>query len=272
MDTMNNTKKKRTTPKKTLPICFFGHRRRKLAVLCIQKLKEHLKTTGYQVKFIFGNCGKDEEYRSIVIQAIKDNFGENALHKVFDCPGVEGLKNGLNASMNACLKEAFTMSPVVLRTEDDFIQEHDLDIGPWCDLLQEDEGVCGVRLGQIGIEPECVKPYRPDLNLDWLDYKPGARYPVNNQIFLVTKRIYNMTGWYREDFTIDEAEFDLGRIYRVRCGNFQKGPYPKVLWPHGQPVDLNESPNRIFVHAGASTLGHVHFTENIPERYLKYQE
>lgn len=270
---MNNTKSKtkRTTPKKTLPICFFGHRRRKLAVLCIQRLKEHLKMTGYTPKFIFGNCGTDEEYRSMVIQAIKDNFGENALHKVFDCPGAEGLHNGLNQAMNACLKEAFTLSPVVLRLEDDFACEKDLDIGPWCDLLMEDEGVCGVRLGQIQIEPDRVKPYREDLGLDWLDYLPWHRYPINNQVFLVTKRIYDITGWYREDFSIDEAEFDLGRLYRVRCKSF-KEPYPKVLWPHGQPVTLDESPNRIFVHAGASTLGHQHFTDSIPERYKPYQE
>lgn len=260
---MNNT-----TKLKPLPICFYGHKRRKLAVLAIQRLKEHLKFTGYEPKFILGCCGTDTKY----INAVKKAAGD-WLYKTFPMRQPDpNLNNQLNCAMNDTLKEAFKMSPVVLRMEDDFIQEHDLDIGPWCDLLQEDEGVCGVRLGQIGIEPECVKPYRPDLGLDWLDYKPGARYPINNQVFLVTKRIYNITGWYREDFSIDEAEFDTGRIYRVRCGNFQKGSYPKVLWPHGQPVTLDESPNRIFVHAGASTLGHVHFTETIPERYLKYQE
>ena len=80
---MNNTKPKTKKSKKLpiLPICFFGHRRRKLAVLCIQRLKEHLKFTGYEPKFIFGNCGKDEEYRSMVIQAIKDNEGETIKSK-----------------------------------------------------------------------------------------------------------------------------------------------------------------------------------------------
>ena len=266
---MNNTKPKTKKSKELpiLPICFYGHKRTKLAVLCIERLKQHLKCTGYTPKILFGCCGTDSSY----INAVKEAAGD-WLYKTFPMRQPDPtINNQLNCAMNDTLKEAFKMSPVVLRLEDDFILEKDLDIGPWCNLLKEDEGVCGVRLGQIQIEPNRVKPYREDLGLDWLDYLPWHRYPINNQVFLVTEKIYDLTGWYREDFSIDEAEFDLGRLYRVRCKNF-KEPYPKVLWPHGVPVDLSDSPERYFTHAGASTLGHKHFTDNVPERYKAYQE
>ena len=253
---------------KPLPILFFGHRRKKLAVLAIQRLKQHMKFTGYTPRFIFAQCGTNEEYNNAVKEAAGDWLYETLPMRQPD----PDLNNQLNCMMNDAIKEAFKLSDVAFRMEDDWIMEKDLDIGPWMDLLKEDENVCFIRLGQIQIDASCVKPYRPDLNLDWLDYKPGARYPVNNQCGCIHKRLHQIVGWYREDFNIDEAEFDVGRLYRVRCGNFQKGPYPKVLWPHGQPVDLSESSDRIFVHAGGSTLGHTHFDKNIPERYWAYQE
>lgn len=274
---MNNTKSKTKKQKQVkdlqiLPICFYGHKRTKLAVLAIQRLKKHLKMTGYEPRFIFGNCGTDKKYA----KAVKEAAGDWLYKTIQGKPFMEGdtlIHNELNDSMNKTLQEAFKLSPVVLRLEDDFIMEKDLDIGPWCDLLMEDEMTAGVRLGQIQIDPKQVKPYREDLGLDWLDYQRNARYPVNNQIFAVHKRLYDVVGWYSPAMSIDEAEFDFGRRFRVKMGSFE---HPekclKVLWPHGQPVDLEESPNRIFVHAGASTLGHVHFTEAIPERYLQYQE
>ena len=250
---------------KVLPICFYGHRRRKLAVLAIERLKQHLKSTGYQPRLIFGNCGHDDEYVRTVQEAAGD-----WLYTTIQGEEFEGVHNGLNDAMNKTLKEAFKLSPVVLRMEDDWIMEKDLDIGPWCDMLQEDYKAMGVRLGQIQIDPKAVKPYREDLGLDWLDYERNARYPINHQIFLVHRRLYDLVGWYRTDMDIDENEFDFGRKYRVATHNFKDGQ--KVLWPHGQPVDLSESSARIFVHAGGSTLGHTHFDENIPKRYWAYQE
>ena len=250
---------------KVLPICFYGHRRRKLAVLVLQRLKQYLKFTGYKPVLIFGNCGHDEEYVKTVQEAAGD-----WLYMTIQGEEWEDIHNGLNDAMNKTLKEAFKLSPVVLRLEDDWVLEKELDIGPWCDLLQEDDKVCGVRLGQIQIDPECVKPYRPDLGLDWLDYMPNARYPINHQCFLVHKRLYDLVGWYREDMSIDEAEFSFGRRFRILTHNFKDGP--KVLWPHGQPVDLDESPARFFVHAGGSTLGHTCFDRGVPEKYWKYQE
>ena len=269
---MNNTKPKKT--KKTLrilPICFYGHKRTKLAVLCIQKLKEHLKMTGYTPRLIFGCCGTDESY----IKAVQEAAGDwlymtiPAKHFVSD---KEEIHNELNFAMNATLEEAFKMSPVVFRSEDDFILERDLDIGPWCDLLMEDEMTAGVRLGQIQIDPKQVKPYRPDLGLDWIDYTRTARYPINNQVFLVHKRLYDVVGWYSTAMSIDEAEFSFGRRFRVKMNSFEEpDKCLKVLWPHGVPVELGDSPDRFFTHAGASTLGHQYFTDAIPERFKEYQ-
>lgn len=269
---MNNTKKKRTPKKQILPICFFGHRRRRLAVFDIECLKKNLKMTGYTPKFIFGNCGKDEEYRSMVIQAIKDNFGEDAFHCVFDCPGVEGIHNGLNEALNKCLLEAWKLNDVCLRTEDDWNLTKPLDIGPWLDLMKEDN-LAMIRLGQIGIDEDRVKPYRPDLGLDWLDYLPWHRYPINHQVAIVHKRLYDFVGYYSEQMSIDEAEFDYGRRFRVKCKSFSV-PYMKVLWPHGQPLTIDPSPERFFIHGGISSpaLGHDYFSLAIPDWLIPYQE
>ena len=251
---------------KPLPILFFGHNRRKLAVLAIQRLKQHMKFTGYTPKFIFGCCGTDEDYIKKVQEAAGDWLYMTLPMRQPD----PTLNNQLNCMMNDAIKEAMKISNVAFRMEDDWIMEKDLDIGPWMDLLENDEQVYFIRLGQIQAEPDWVKPYRPDLGLDWLDYRPNSRYPVNNQCGAFHKRLYQLTGYYREDFDIDEAEFELGRKFRILTHNF-KDP-KKVLWPHGQPVDLDESPARIFVHAGGSTLGHSCFDEGVPERYWAYQE
>ena len=275
---MNNTKPKaKKTSKQTnlipFPICFFGHRRRKLARFVIECLKKNLKMTGYKPVFIFGNCGKDEDYRTQVIDAIKENFGEKAFHCVFDCPGVEGLHNGLNQAMNRCIEEAFKIFPMTLRLEDDWVLQKELDIGPWINLCLQDN-VAGVRLGQIGISPEQVKPYRPDLGLDWLDYKPQARYPINHQVFLIHKRVYDLVGNYNEQMNIDEAEFSFGRRFRVKCKKFEDPNYPKVLWPHGQPLDIDPHQERFFQHGGYSSpaLKHDYFYLAIPEYLIPYQE
>ena len=253
---------------KILPICFYGHKRKKLAVLAIERLKQHLRFTGYEPRFIFGCCGTDQDYIQKVQEAAGDWLYMTIPAQHQEEP--EFIHNELNYSMNATLKEAFKMSPVALRMEDDWIMEKDLDIGPWLDRMQEDEKVYFIRLGQIQAEPDWVKPYWPDLGLDWLDYRPNSRYPINNQVGIVHQRLYDLVGWYRTDFDIDEAEFELGRKFRILTHNF-KDP-KKVLWPHGQPVDLDESPARIFVHAGGSTLGHSCFDEGVPERYWPYQE
>ena len=269
---MNKPRANKSKKLPILPICFFGHRRRKLAAFAIECLKKHLKTTGYQVKFIFGNCGTDEDYRAKVIQAIKDNYGEEALHCVFDCPGVPGLHNGLNDAMNKCLVEAFKLSPVVLRSEDDWICQRDLDIGPWLDLMKTDN-LAMIRLGQIGIDADRVKPYREDLGLDWLDYLPWHRYPINHQVAIVHKRLYDFVGYYSTQMSIDEAEFDYGRRFRVKCKSFSV-PYMKVLWPHGQPLTIDPSTERYFIHGGISSpaLGHDYFSLAIPDWLVPYQE
>lgn len=251
---------------KPLPICFYGHRRRKLAVLAIQRLKELLRFTGYEPRFIFGQCGTNEEYNSAVEEAAGDWLYRTLPMRQPD----PELNNQLNQAMNDSLRLAFSISPVVLRMEDDWILQKELDIGPWCRLLEEDEGVCGVKLGQMLIEPDRLKPYRPDLGLDWIDYPPDSAFPVNNQIMLVHRRLYGVTGWYREDMTIDEAEYSLGRVFRVGTHDCKDGP--KVLWPHGAQTSFIWSPDQYFVHAGASTLGHRVFTDNIPPEYLPYQE
>lgn len=268
---MNNTKPK--TKKQVLPICFFGHRRKTLARFTIQKLKENLKTTGYTPKFIFGNCGKDQEYRQSVIDAIKEIYGPKALHKVFDCPGVEGIHNGLNQAMNQCLLEAWTLNDVALRLEDDWVLQKPLDIGPWLDLMKEDN-LAMIRLGQIGIDADRVKPYREDLGLDWLDYLPWHRYPINHQVGIVHKRLYDLVGYYSEQMSIDEAEFDFGRKFRVKCKNFSDKTKPLVLWPHGQPLTIDPSPERYFIHGGISSpaLGHDYFSLAIPDWLIPYQE
>ena len=268
---MNNTKPK--TKKQVLPICFFGHRRKTLARFTIQKLKENLKTTGYTPRFIFGNCGKDDSYRQSVIDSIKEIYGPKALHKVFDCPGVEGIHNGLNAAMNACLIEAWTLNDVALRLEDDWVLQKPLDIGPWLDLMKTDN-LAMIRLGQIGIEPDKVKPYREDLGLDWLDYAPNARYPINHQVGIVHKRLYDLVGYYSEQMSIDEAEFDYGRKYRVKCKNFTDKTKPIVLWPHGQPLTIDPDERRFFIHGGYSSpaLGHDYFSLAVPEWLIPYQE
>ena len=250
---------------KPLPICFFGHRRRKLAVLALQRLKEYLSFTGYAPMLIFGDCGRDEDYAAAVREATGD-----WLYVTVRGEEQDGLPNGLNDAMNKALKAAFNLAPVALRMEDDWILERPLDLGPWCDLLEADRGVCGVRLGQIDIDPECIRPYREDLGLDWLDYPPNAAYPINHQVFLVHRRLYDLVGWYREDFTIDEGEFSFGRRFRIATRNFRDGP--KVLWPHGQPIGLGDAPGRFFTHAGGSTLGHTCFDLGVPERYWPYQE
>ena len=271
---MKKTKTKKSVEKELpiLPICFFGHRRRKLAAFAIECLKKHLKTTGYQVKFIFGNCGKDEDYKAKVIQAIKDNYGEDAFHCVFDCPGLEGLFNGLNDALNKCLLEAWKFNNVVLRMEDDWIMQRDLDIGPWVDLVKQDN-VAGVRLGQIGIDPKKIKPYRPDLGLDWIDFEANSRYPINHQIFLIHKRVYDLVGNYNTAMSIDECEYSFGRRFRVKCNKFE-GDYPKVLWPHGQPLDIDPHQERFFQHGGYSSpaLHHDYFSLAIPEYLIPYQE
>lgn len=265
------------TKKQTLPICLFGHRRKALARVTIEHLKKNLKTTGYTPKFIFGNCGQDPEYRSKVIEAIKEFYGPKALHKVFDCPGVEGIGNGLNAAMNACLKEAWTLNDVCFRLEDDWVLQKPLDIGPWLDLMKRDN-LAMIRLGQISIEPNRVKPYTQDL--DWIDYAPNARYPINHQVGIIHKRLHDLVGYYNEDMSIDECEFGFGRRFRVATKNFTSPNTPKVLWPHGQPIlmannsNLDENNGRYFIHAGISSpaLQHDYFSLAVPEWLLPYQE
>lgn len=251
---------------KILPICFYGHARTKLAVHAIEQLRKHLKCTGYEIVVLFGNCAKDNaKYRAKVEAAIK---AWGVKYEVFECRAPKDAVNGLNYAMNDTLKRAFSMSDVVLRLEDDWILQFDLDIGPWLDFLAENPEYGFIKLGQL-CEFPVERMHDLGNGLTWLDFDvSSSRWAVNNQCGIITKAMQDIIGWYSTDVSIVQAEAAGARRWR-----WCMGKRPKILWVTGaeQGIDENLRPNAPFLHCGASLLGHSIFTDNIPKKYIKLQ-
>lgn len=238
---------------KVLPICFFTHKRTKLASYVIKSLKENLSAEGYRPAFILSHDGSAKEH----VEALRSEAGD-WLFKVTDSKG-----RGLGASMNLGIAEALSLSDVFLRMEDDWVLQHPLEIGPWIDFMKKDS-VGAIRMGMMFRDKDELEPYGPkELRLQRMRPHPGRTYNFNNQVALVHEQVHHLCGKYRENCSAQASEHDFAVKFNAVTSNCQASPW--ICWPVGWATKTYDSKHMAFIHAGKSTLGHNQYW--VPERY-----
>lgn len=240
-----------------LPICLFTKDRTRIACLTIDRLKENLSAPGYYPAMIICDDGSKKGH----VHELAEHAG-NWLYQTIDVNG-----RGLGASMNAGLQQAFQLSDVVLRMEDDWILERPLNIGPWVDLMKEDS-IGAIRMGMMFRDDDELVPYG-DPKYGLLRMVRAAKkrtYNINNQVALVHEMMYDIVGPYKEGCQPQDCERDFAMRFNKETGNLASSPW--ICWPKGWATKTYDDPSMAFIHAGKSTLGHHQYT--VPERYKDY--
>lgn len=243
---------------KILPVCFFTHSdaRTSLASLSLSRLRENLSAKGYSPRIVLCHDGSSERHSSALREAAGDWLAGET-----DSGG-----RGLGASMNLGIRKALSMSDVFLRTEDDWVLERPLDVGPWVDFMKEDS-VGAIRMGMMFREPDELRPYGPEeLGLLRMRPRPYRKYNFNNQVALVHEMVHDLVGMYDERLPPQACEGDFATRFNAVTSKCQASPW--VCWPKGWATKTYDDPSMAFIHAGKSTLGHRQYT--VPERYRKY--
>ena len=238
---------------KPLPICFFTHKRTKLARYVIRSLKDNLSADGYVPAFILCHDGSCKEH----VDALRDEAGD-WLYAVTDSE-----RRGLGASMNLGIEKALSISDVFLRMEDDWILQRPLEVGPWADFMKKDS-VGVIRMGMMFRDHDELEPYGPkELGLLRMRPHPNRTYNVNNQVALIHEQVHHLCGKYRENCTAQASERDFADKFNMVTSNCVASPW--VCWPKGWATKTYDAKSLGFVHAGKSTLGHSQYS--VPERY-----
>lgn len=243
---------------RTLPICFFTKNRTKIAAYALSRLEENLECTGYEPRIVICDDGSAPGHVDALVGTLK-----RFPYLVKETGG-----KGLGASMNLGISAALGVSDVFLRTEDDWVLQRKLDVGPWVDFMRKDS-VGAVRMGMMFREDDELSPYGPEeLGLLRLRSRPGRTYNLNNQVALVHEQVHELVGMYREDLAPQECERDFAVRFNgiTSCGLAS----PWVCWPKGWRTKCADDPSLAFVHAGKSTLGHHQY--KVPERYRKFSD
>lgn len=170
---------------------------------------------------------------------------------------------GLGASLNAGLSFGFSVSDVVLTTEDDWILERPLNLAPFARTLMSDGSVGMIRLAALG---NANRGQQYDANLVQVVGSVQRPSVMNNQVALRHRRMYEFLGGarYPENCTSDHSENSVRDLYNRKTNFGRTGM--KVLVPSSFEMNTLDHPSLYFIHVGKSTVGHDSYF-SVPLRY-----
>lgn len=232
-----------------LPVIVTTHNRTGIADLCIRKLSENLDDI-----YVIVSDDRSEPWH---LQKIKSTCDELGLHYKILTATNESF--GLGASLNRGLDEAFRVSDIALRMEDDWILESKLNPNEFVSFLRNKGSA--VRMGMMFRDrDELIKETD---TLYRVMSRAGKIMTFNNQVALVHKRIYEKIGRYEENVSPEIVERAMAMKFN-RETQFGRDDNYGVYWPIGWRTWVEHDKTLPFCHAGVSTLGHSHI---VPSRY-----
>lgn len=134
-------------------------------------------------------------------------------------------RKGVGASLNAGMRAAFAVSPLVLYAVDDWALTADLDLTPWAEALMEMPDIGMVRLGPPHPGLTGTVAMVPDgwvLKLDRHHFADGLRP------FLAHQRFFEAYGPYDEG----QSSYECERLHNLRYAHASEGPLVVLALPH----------------------------------------
>ncbi len=129
---------------RVLPVVMVTHNRTNIASAVIDSFVKNLRFDG-KIQYIVADDRSDPYHVCFLLE----RFQSHGINNVVVTHTTE-TEWGLGASLNNGLKEAFKFSDVVLTTEDDWILEKELDLTNYCNILEAEKDIFGIRLAAIG--------------------------------------------------------------------------------------------------------------------------
>ena len=236
-----------------LTVVFLTHNRTAVACHCLDALCRNLKYSG-RLRY----CICDDRSDAGHVEALRGVLsGNGVVDYVVRCTTKD--KWGLGASMNNGLREAFSVSPVVLTVEDDFLMVKPFDI-TGCVRLVVDNDIAGIRLAHLRTRPlrgRTISEKRPSRYRGFFRVVSGSTralsYVFNNQVMLRHRRVYDRLGLYTENVSADASEDGMARRYNSAFAG-EGSESCAVLYPVNLMTDTLS--NGLFTHIGNSTQGH----------------
>lgn len=224
----------------TVPVVITTHNRTDTACKTIASLVKNLKYS--RLNWIIADDRSDDSHIDRLVQA----FRERGVEHVTICQTNEKCY-GLGSSLNNGLREAFNVSPIVLRTEDDWYLQKELDLYYYVKTLVDNECIAAIRLAAV-----CNASVKPSCFSGFLEvYADGKCNSVfNNQVALCHRRIYDSIGYYLDNVPSDESEQDMVNRFNISANSF------KVLFPSFIKMHTLNDKSLFFMHFGKSTVGH----------------
>lgn len=210
------------------------YKRTEVALETIRALQDNLVYSG-DIQWIISDDGSEDAHR----MAIKEVLPSNA--EILNVS-----RAGVGKSKNEALTRAFSGSPYVLLSEDDWKLNTKFDLHPHVSVLKNNEKVGIIRLGYLGggmvahledLDGPCT-PY-------WILHQGTGVYVYSGQISLRHQRFYNVVGMHREGISPGEEELDMCVRYNATNNA------PLIVWPATLPCAQNTGP---FRHIGNESL------------------
>ena len=245
-----------------LPVVLFTKNRTGCACAVADALLTNLSASGYRIRHVVCDDQSAPGHLDAVLAVYRRHGVEPSVHVT------TSTRFGLGASMNIGLEDAFSDSDKCLRIEDDWLLTRPLDIGPLVDRMDGlDIGL--IRLGMLFRMPSELVRVPECRELLIVKSKQCQAFTFNNQLGVVTRKVHELAGMYRENCRASETERAMGNAYN-RVTKFGSKP-PYVAWPAGWATYRHYDPTLPFAHIGVSIVGHRKMYK-IPEKYLKYND
>jgi hypothetical protein len=153
-------------------------------------------------------------------------------------------RRGVGYAKNNALREAFTVSPIVYLTEDDWLLKEHLDLVPYVQLMLDYPDVAIIRFGYLGGEM-AAKYVGYGIGLDfWSLQRNSGLYVYSGQNSLRSSLTYSTLGWHKEGVDPGNEELDM-------CHRWNNVEHDlKILWPGKYGVSLNSG---AFINIGMNT-------------------
>lgn len=244
----------------SVSVVIFTHNRTNVASETIKSLFKNLKYSG-DICWVISDDRSTPEH----IKAIAELFAKNGIK--YDLCQTTQTHFGLGASMNNGIKKGFEKSDIVLRVEDDWILQKELNLDKHVKALRENNMIAGIRLGMVA-----GGPIKSDSNICSLkDYKTlvgndNSVWILCNQVALVHKRLHDKLGWYKENISADKSEEDFKTRFNQVTSSGTKNMF--ILAPAEMKWWTFDDPSLWFIHVGRSTLGHQIYREPVRYRWI----
>lgn len=185
--------------------------RTEYALRTIAAIKANLKYVG-EILYYLADGGSTDEHHRLCLDAL----GAWDSHRVYQSPG---------ANWNMAINKIFQETDFMLRLEDDFELQKELDITPYVTALKERQDWGIVRLGllPVGLDLHSVGHN----GIHYLRVLRSQQYAYSGNPLIMHKRFWDHYGEYQVDLSPGETEIAYDAKFRSRAG-------PEIAWP----VDL----------------------------------